>query len=227
MAFLGPGIIDRFSSNKGSKNRIQQHLEAEAQAELKSLFASANMGNSDAKTLLGTMYKNGVGVPKDTKEAVRWYKQAADQGNAVAQFHLGLRYKHGNGLPEDNQEAVRLLLLSANQGYDNAQTQLGIMYREGDVVAKNEEEATRWFRLAATQGNAIAQFELGNAYSNGTGVPLDHVSAHMWLSISDRNGFDKAARPRDDIADSMTAARIVEAQTASGVCQRSDYVRCR
>ena len=224
--FLAPDI-ENLTSDKSTKNRIQQHLEAEAQAKREGLFRSAHEGYSKAQTLLGTMYEEGEGVPRDTKEAVHWYKKATNQGDAVGQYHLGLMYQHGNGVTEDGQEALRLFQLSANQGYDNAQTQLGVLNRDGDLVSKNETEAARWFQLAATQGNATAQFELGMAYSNGAGVPLDQVSAHMWLSISDRNGFRRAARPRDDLAESMTAEKIVEAQTASGVCQRSDYVRCR
>ncbi len=34
------------------------------------------------------MYANGRGVPKDYKEAFKWFKLAADQGHAGAQFGL-------------------------------------------------------------------------------------------------------------------------------------------
>jgi len=47
------------------------------------------------------MYANGVGVPEDDAEAVRWYRLAAEQGNAGAQSSLGLSYANGEGVPED------------------------------------------------------------------------------------------------------------------------------
>jgi len=37
----------------------------------------AKKGNVSAQNNLGDMYKNGKGVPKDYKEAVKWFKLAA------------------------------------------------------------------------------------------------------------------------------------------------------
>jgi uncharacterized protein len=53
----------------------------------------ATQGNADAQTNLGWMYENGQRVPKDDKEAVKWYRLAAAQGNAVAQSNLGVKYR--------------------------------------------------------------------------------------------------------------------------------------
>ena len=38
---------------------------------------------------LGILYRDGLGVPKDEFEAVRWFRLAADQGDASAQVNLG------------------------------------------------------------------------------------------------------------------------------------------
>ena len=67
------------------------------------------------------MYVNGWGVPKDDKQAVKWYKLAADQGNAPAQFNLGVMYDKGEGLPEDDQQAVNWYRRAAEQGLEDAQ----------------------------------------------------------------------------------------------------------
>ena len=48
----------------------------------------AEQGDADAQTLLGVMYRKGLGVPQDDKTAVKWYKLAAEQGYATAQFIL-------------------------------------------------------------------------------------------------------------------------------------------
>ena len=62
-------------------------------------------------------YENGNGVPKDPKEAVRYYRLAADQGNAVGQCNLGAYYFNGDGVPKDPKEAVRYFRLAADQGF--------------------------------------------------------------------------------------------------------------
>ena len=49
----------------------------------------AEQGDVNAQSLLGMMYRGGLGVPKDLKTAVKWFTPAAEQGNANAQFTLG------------------------------------------------------------------------------------------------------------------------------------------
>jgi uncharacterized protein len=51
----------------------------------------AQRGDAIAQTLLGVLYVNGAGVPKDYAEAVKWFRLAAEQGNATAQDQLGAK----------------------------------------------------------------------------------------------------------------------------------------
>ena len=44
------------------------------------------------------MYDNGLGVPQDYKEAVKWYRLSAEQGHASAQINLGNMYAEGQGV---------------------------------------------------------------------------------------------------------------------------------
>ncbi len=37
----------------------------------------AEQGGANAQLLLGSMYDNGLGVPQDYAEAVKWYSKAA------------------------------------------------------------------------------------------------------------------------------------------------------
>ena len=62
---------------------------------------AADQGNADAQTRLGNMYFEGLGLPQDYAEAVKWYRMAAEQGYAEAQNVLGDMYVKGYGLPQD------------------------------------------------------------------------------------------------------------------------------
>ena len=55
-------------------------------------MAEANQGAAYAQYNLGVMYDNGMGVPENDAEAVKWYRKAADQGYAEAQSNLGIMY---------------------------------------------------------------------------------------------------------------------------------------
>ena len=46
------------------------------------LHFAAEQGNGIAQYNLGLMYKDGIGVAKDAKEAVRFFQLAANQGHA-------------------------------------------------------------------------------------------------------------------------------------------------
>ena len=63
------------------------------------------------------MYERGLGVSKNYKEAVKWYRFAAEQGLTKAQYNLGLMYADGRGVSQDNQEAVKWYRLAADQGH--------------------------------------------------------------------------------------------------------------
>lgn len=72
----------------------------------------------DIKTLfnVGWMYAQGLNVPQDEEEAVRWYRLAADQGYVLAQFNLGWMYANGRGVSKNNEEAERWYRRAADQG---------------------------------------------------------------------------------------------------------------
>ncbi len=93
--------------------------------EIAALRARAEAGDAEAQYDLGVMYANGLGVPEDDAEAVRWFRLAADQGLANAQYNLGVMYASGEGVPQDYAEAVRWYRLAAEQGDAGAQSFLG------------------------------------------------------------------------------------------------------
>jgi uncharacterized protein len=59
----------------------------------------AEQGNAEAQTLLGAMYWQGEGVPRNHAEAARLYLLAARQGYARAQYDIGFMYGFGEGTP--------------------------------------------------------------------------------------------------------------------------------
>ncbi|MBL8660682.1 MAG: sel1 repeat family protein [Rhodospirillales bacterium] len=66
------------------------------------------------------MYFKGEGVPKDHREAARWYRMAAEQGYANAQVNLGASYFAGSGLPKDYVQAYMWFNLASSQGFEGA-----------------------------------------------------------------------------------------------------------
>jgi uncharacterized protein len=82
-------------------------------------LVKAEQGDLNSQYILGAMYMSGGhGVPRDSKEAVKWYRLAAEQGNSKAQYNLGGMYVFNHkGVLQDYKEAVRWWRKSAEQGY--------------------------------------------------------------------------------------------------------------
>ena len=132
---------------------------------------AGDLGNVEALFKLGDCYEKGLGVEKDLKEAVKWYRMAAEQGYARAQSVLGWYYVNGR-VTIDPKEAIKWYTKAAEQGYTGSpqglvQVELGDCYAKGLGVEKDLKEAVKWYRKAAEQGHAQAKKRLRDlGYSN-------------------------------------------------------------
>jgi hypothetical protein len=100
--------------------------------EIDALRVRAEAGDATAQYFLGAIYSNGLGVPEDDAEAVRWYRLAAGQGIATAQFNLGLLYDTGQGVPQDYVQAHMWFNILASR---NASSMRRIGVEKRDILA--------------------------------------------------------------------------------------------
>jgi uncharacterized protein len=154
----------------------------------------AESGEATAQNNLGFMYANGVGVPKDEAEAVKWFRKAAIQGNAQAQSNLGIAYGNGEVVPQDDVEAVKWYRKAADQGDAQAQFVLGLTFYNGtDGLTKDKAEALKLFRQAAHQGNLSAQLMLSLMFDPISlwDHPKDQREARFWSrkAADQKNAF--------------------------------------
>jgi len=142
---------------------------------------------------LGFMYENGRGLPKNLKEAKKWYQLAAQQGNSFAIDRLkSLSGNFADGWEAYNRGDYAIALAEwqplAEQGNADAQNWLGFMYQNGRGVAQDDKEAVKWYRKAAEQGHAYGQSNLGVMYANGSGVAKDDKEAVKWYRMAAEQG---------------------------------------
>lgn len=116
---------------------------------------AAQRGSSEAQMRLAALYENGLGVTKDTREAVRLFTLAANQGLADAQFQLGRAYKNGEGVAQDYEEALYWYTQAAQQGDASAQFALGWMYDDGLGVQRDFVRAHMWYNLAGANNESL------------------------------------------------------------------------
>lgn len=101
-------------------------------------LAAAKEGHIDSQFNVALMHENGIGVEKDAKEAIVWYRKAALQGSSIAQFNLGVLYENGRGTEVDFTKANECYRKAAVQGDPLAMGNLGMLYIRGDGVPVNK-----------------------------------------------------------------------------------------
>lgn len=85
---------------------------------------SAEQGYAPAQVRMGTIFHEGLGVPRNPERAMRWFLEAARQGHDGAQAMIGAALHLGIGVPADRVNAMRMLMLSAVQGNPMAKAYL-------------------------------------------------------------------------------------------------------
>jgi len=116
-----------------------------------SLWEKAEKGDANAQLELGLMYYEGEGVPKDSAEAVTWYRKAADQGLGEAQNNLGGMYANGEGVPKDYVEAYKWFTVAAQGGFATAEeNQRNLALKMSGTQIVEALRLSREFRLKKT-----------------------------------------------------------------------------
>ena len=141
---------------------FKTYLNGDYQAAMIKLIPLAEKGDGDAQSLIGTMYHDGLGVPKDYKNAMTWYQKASNAsakhgGDTFAQYAIGRMYSAGAGVQKNDQIAVYWYKRAANKGVADAQKFLGMSYAIGKGLPEDYVLAYMWLNLAASQSDLPGQ----------------------------------------------------------------------
>ncbi|MEO3989731.1 SEL1-like repeat protein [Pseudocitrobacter cyperus] len=120
---------------------------------------AAELGQSDAQTILGILYATGEkGVKPDIQQALKWYELAAKQGNKDALTQLGELYYLGEQVDVDYAKAFKLFEGAKEQGSTLAWRYLGWMYTNGQYVQTDCKMAADYFDQGQSRVGRIEGF---------------------------------------------------------------------
>lgn len=110
---------------------------------------AAQKGDPQAAYYLGMMYRNGMGVARDMKAAVRWLQFAAGRQTPAAMFALAKLHLAGDGVKRDDIAARRWIEKAADLEYPEAVMAMAIGLRDGSMgFERNEALAETQMRFA-------------------------------------------------------------------------------
>ena len=137
--------------------RCLESTPQDPQCAFARVSAAAASGRPSAKSLLGWMHAQGVGVGVDPLRAQALYLEAASAGDLSAKNNLGELYETGRGVAIDRTRAAGYYREAAEAGFAPAQFNLGRLYAAGAGVPKDADQARKWLRSARQGGIQPAQ----------------------------------------------------------------------
>ena len=114
---------------------------------------AAGHGHTQARLILGCLYRDGLGVPKQGAEAVSLLTGVR---HPLAFYVLGLIHADGDGVVRDDAEAATWLRLAAAAGLPDATSRLLRLLESGRAVPTEPDEPLHWLQMAAARGDRAA-----------------------------------------------------------------------
>lgn len=143
------------------------------------LEEAVRLGSNRAPLVLGEMYREGQGVPKDTDKAIRYYEMVAPL-SAKASFALA------ELLPSQRYFEQTLQLMRTEETPPiSMMLKLARYYRDGNAfTAQDPAQAEYWYRRAIGHGNDTAALELAALWNEQAERPFADV-AELWRQAAD------------------------------------------
>uniref|UniRef100_A0A7S3CVF9 Uncharacterized protein n=1 Tax=Palpitomonas bilix TaxID=652834 RepID=A0A7S3CVF9_9EUKA len=119
--------------------------------------------------------KGTLGIPKDERGGVEYFRRAASMCDAEACFQLGLCCEHGRGTDRDLNEAIRWYEQAGMRNHAEAAFRLGVCYETGQQGQQDVQKAFRWYMKAVTDNPHFpeALYKLGLCCEKGWGTDVD------------------------------------------------------
>jgi TPR repeat protein len=163
---------------------------------------------------VGQMYETGEEIPKDSQQALKWYRKAADErdaSSAVAVASLLLAVGR-SPTQEEYSESRKRCEDAAKRNFAPGAYCEALIYGRGLGGTKDPVERAKWLTRAAELGHARAVLELGEAYWKGEGVKLDPVAAYTWIWLAYNSKVPGAEQDEQALRKELTAKQVEQAK---------------
>ncbi len=173
----------------------------------------AEKGEAWAQFLLGEMYQNGNGLPRDVATGLLWWERACLQNYPSALEMISQAYYTATSVTNHRAKALEWGLYAARRGNPMAQQFVSGMFLNGDGASRDVKQGLEFLSMAATNDDVQAQVSLADIYASGQLVPRDTALATFWLTRAATN------RLASSFANDATMRLGIMSATGDGVKQ--------
>ena len=131
---LNVALAAKVRATTGYNEALAYHAAKDYKKALPLMVEAAELGSTQAMSILGSMYLLGQGVKEDGALAVKWLQRAIDGGFDDAASVLGMAYATGKaGVTIDIPKAREMLSFAAERG-DEQSSRMLVMMDNGDGI---------------------------------------------------------------------------------------------
>lgn len=187
----------------------QEAGDSSAEDAVRRSEAEKRVKDSDAFTHIAQMYEAGDQLPKDSSQALKWYRKAGDTGDAEAEVRVAsILLAQGRSPNPDEYAESRKRCETAAERYSPGAYCLAVIYKRGLGVTADPVETVKWLNRSAELGDARATLDLASAFWKGDGVRSDLVTAYMWVWLAFNSKVPGCEVQEEAIRKQMTAKDI-------------------
>lgn len=199
---LGAALTAAGCATDPYQQGFKAYRSGEYGAARQELSPLAERGDDEAQYHLGLLYRDGLGVMPDHREAEKWLKRAAEQENVKARIALGSLYGDRQGLLHNDVQALLWYNFAVAQGSKEAEAlreslltrMTPSQIREAQRLGREYKTERHYKDLArdllppALSGDAAAQRKLGTLHYRGQGVERNYAEAARLFLLSAQKG---------------------------------------
>jgi TPR repeat protein len=147
----------------------------------------ADTSDAAGMTLIGEIYRLGLGVPQDAAIATDWFERAAERGDINATFALASILLDERNPKRDATRGGALMEKAAAAGHPAANYNLALALlatgRDEDTI-----RAIACLQIAAAANIGDAMHALGILAKQGRGMPESDTVAAQWMAKASATG---------------------------------------
>lgn len=174
----------------------------------------ARGGDKQAQFEAGLCLLKGLGIEQDVDGAIQMIEEVANEEIIDAQLYMGDWCVAESNSNKDPHSAAEWNYRAAQLESVEGMIRLGDHYANGQGVEQNFTRAAYWLELAAETGSARAQYCAGELWARDTS-DTGYALAYIWLYLSAHNGYEKAKKRRDEVANLIEIDSIVALQSVA------------
>ena len=172
-----------YKNGNGPKKDDAEHL--------KWLHMAAD-GVTQSQLILGDMYRDGIKLESNEKEAFRWYEAAAKNNNPDAIYQIAMMCREGRGVEKSIEESDRWFKLYFEHSLFRYINILADSFSHSRNGVYNPDLGMKWYSVNAKHNNPESEYQVALLALNGKNSFTLEKSISFLESAAKKNHFGSA-----------------------------------